>query len=138
MTFLMYIVISLIICYIYNVIIYIKEITMNAEILRGFTDAIILNILSVNDSYGYKISRHIIEKTNNQIDIKDATIYLAFKRMEKEKLITSYWSEDSSNARRKYYKITEEGKLYLSKKKKEWQNNRIILDKLLLGDINER
>ena len=37
-----------------------------------------------NDSYGYKISRNIIEKTNNKMDIKDATIYLAFKRMEKE------------------------------------------------------
>ncbi|MBE6156778.1 MAG: PadR family transcriptional regulator [Firmicutes bacterium] len=111
---------------------------MNAEILRGFTDAIILNVLSESDSYGYKISRHIIMKTNNKMDIKDATIYLAFKRMEKEKLITSYWSDDNNSARRKYYKITEEGKEYLNTKKKEWQNNRIILDKLLLGDTNER
>ena len=39
---------------------------MNGEILRGFTDAIILNILLESDSYGYKISRSIIEKTNNK------------------------------------------------------------------------
>lgn len=111
---------------------------MNAEILRGFTDAIILNILLEGDSYGYHISRKIIEKTNNLMDIKNATIYLAFKRMEKEQLITSYWSDDSSNsARRKYYKITNLGKKYLTEKKKEWQNNRNILDKLLLGDNYE-
>lgn len=117
---------------------YIKEINMNAEILRGFTDAIILNVLLNNDSYGYRISRSIIEKTNNRMDIKDATIYLAFKRMEKEKLITSYWSDNNSGARRKYYKITEEGKEYLNKKKNEWKNNRTILDQLLLGDDYER
>ena len=111
---------------------------MNAEILRGFTDAIILNCLLENDSYGYKISRGIIEKTNNLMDIKDATIYLAFKRMEKEKLIESYWSDNNSSARRKYYKITSDGKKYLSAKKKEWVNNKEILDILLLGDKYER
>ena len=111
---------------------------MNAETLRGFTDAIILNVLKEQDSYGYKISRYIIEKTNDKMDIKDATIYLAFKRMEKERLISSYWSDNNSGARRKYYKITEEGKRYLKDKKKEWQKNRNILDILLLGDIDER
>ena len=110
---------------------------MNAEILRGFTDAIILNVLLENDSYGYKISRSIIEKTNNKMDIKNATIYLAFKRMEKEKLITSYWSDCNSGVRRKYYKITNEGIKYLQKKKKEWLSNRDILN-TLLGDSNER
>lgn len=111
---------------------------MNAEILRGFTDAIILNVLKENDSYGYKISRHIIEKTNNQMDIKDATIYLAFKRMEKEKLISAYWSDNCIGARRKYYKITKTGLEYLENKKEEWLKNRDILDKLLLGDDDER
>ena len=56
---------------------------MTAEILRGFTDAIILNVLLEGDSYGYKISQSIIERTYNAMDIKNATIYLAFKRMEK-------------------------------------------------------
>lgn len=111
---------------------------MNAEILRGFTDAIILNVLLENDSYGYKISRRIVEKTNNKMDIKDATIYLAFKRMEKDNLIAAYWSDSKSGVKRKYYKITEAGKRYLIKKKKEWLNNRDILNRLLLGDMNER
>jgi len=110
---------------------------MNGEIIRGFTDAIILNCLLENDSYGYRISRNIIEKTNNLMDIKDATIYLAFKRMEKEKYIESYWSDEFNSARRKYYRITKEGKNYLNKKKKEWLNNKDILDKLL-GDNYER
>ncbi len=107
---------------------------MNAEIIRGFTDAIILNVLLEGDSYGYKISKCIIEKTDKAMDIKNATIYLAFKRMEKEGLITSYWNDNPDVARRKYYKITDDGKKYLQEKKKEWLSNKNILDKLLLGD----
>ena len=107
---------------------------MNAEILRGFTDAIILNVLLEGDSYGYKVSQSIIERTNNSMDIKNATIYLAFKRMEKEGLITSYWNDNPDVARRRYYKITTLGKKYLKDKKAEWNNNKQILDKLLLGD----
>jgi len=106
---------------------------MNAEIIRGFTDAIILNILKENDSYGYQISRTIIEKTDNLMDIKDATIYLAFKRMTKEGFIESYWSEQVDTPRRKYYKITKKGQEYLKLKKEEWLINRNILN-TLLGD----
>lgn len=106
---------------------------MNAEILRGFTDAIILNVLLEGDSYGYFVSKRIIEKTNNMMDIKNATIYLAFKRMEKDGLIKSYWSDDNEVARRKYYSITSQGKNYLKEKKTEWQKNKGILDSLLLG-----
>ena len=53
---------------------------MNAEILRGYTEAIILNILNKKDSYGYEISKTIIDKVDNKIDIKNATIYLALNR----------------------------------------------------------
>ena len=107
---------------------------MNAEILRGFTDAIILNVLLEGDSYGYKVSQSIIERTNNAMDIKNATIYLAFKRMEKEGLIISYWNDNPDVARRRYYKITAQGKKYLKDKKADWNKNKSILDKLLLGD----
>ena len=79
------------------------------------------------------ISKKIAEKVNNEIEITNATIYLAFKRMEKEKLITSYWSSSEVGARRKNYKTTDKGKDYLKDKKKEWKRNKTILDKLLGG-----
>lgn len=104
---------------------------MNMEILREYTEAIILNILNKKDSYGYRISKTIIDKVDNKIDIKNATIYLAFKRMEKDNLISSYWVDSEIGIRRKLYSITKEGKEYLKSKKKEWKNNKAILDKLL-------
>ena len=107
---------------------------MDIEMLNDYVEAIILNILNKKDSYGYEISKTIIDKVDNKIDIKNATIYLAFKRMEKEGLITSYWNDNPDVARRRYYKITAQGKKYLKDKKADWNKNKSILDKLLLGD----
>ena len=46
-------------------------------------------------------------------------------------LINSYWIDSEYGNRVKIYSITNEGKVYLKNKKKEWNDNKNILDKLL-------
>jgi PadR family transcriptional regulator PadR len=107
----------------------------SSEILRGNTDTIILGILREKDSYGYEIMKNIIARGNGLVDIKDATIYTAFKRMEKEELITSYWGGEDDGARRKYYSITQKGKDLYFQKVKEWKEINIVLNNLIGGDL---
>jgi DNA-binding PadR family transcriptional regulator len=78
--------------------------------------------------------KNIIERGNGLVDIKDATIYTAFKRMEKEELITSYWGGGDDGARRKYYSITPKGRKLYSLKVKEWKEINIVLNNLIGGD----
>lgn len=106
----------------------------SGEVLRGNTEAIILAMLKEKDSYGYEILKTIIDKSNGLIDIKDATIYTAFKRMEKDELICSYWGDELDGARRKYYSITENGKDYYHGKVMEWKEINVILNNLILGN----
>ncbi|HOK81348.1 MAG: PadR family transcriptional regulator [Clostridiales bacterium] len=106
---------------------------VNSDILRGHTDTIILRILSEGDSYGYEVAKRIIEDGEGYIDIKDATIYIAFKRMEENGLITTYWGEGVEGARRKYYKITQKGLEVYNNAVKEWKEVNRILNKLLIG-----
>lgn len=100
---------------------------MNKEILKEYTKTIILNILKQKDSSGYDISKKIEEY---KVNIESSDLYLALKRMEKNNLISSCWIE-TKEIRIKKYTITQEGKEYLKNKKKEWNNNKVILDKLL-------
>ena len=109
----------------------------SSDILRGHTETIILGILKDTDSYGYDILRTILEKGNGVLDIKDATIYTAFKRMEKEALITTYWGDEDIGARRKYYSITDKGRDYYLAKVKEWKEINIILNSLIGGNTSE-
>ncbi|MCQ4925556.1 PadR family transcriptional regulator [Tissierella carlieri] len=103
----------------------------SSEVLRGNTETIILAILMENDSYGYEIMKTIIERGKGLIDIKDATVYTAFKRMEKDKLITSYWGNEESGARRKYYRITPQGRDIYIQKVNEWKEITIIMNNLI-------
>lgn len=107
----------------------------SSEILRGNTETIILAILKDKDSYGYEILKTILEKGNGLLDIKDATIYTAFKRMEKEELITTYWGDEDEGARRKYYSITQKGKDHYFGKVKEWKEINVILNNLIGGNV---
>ncbi|MBQ9558195.1 MAG: PadR family transcriptional regulator [Clostridia bacterium] len=109
--------------------------TYSGEVLRGHTETIILAILRGGDSYGYEILKRILDAGGGMIDIRDATIYTAFKRMEKEGLITTYWGgEEAGGARRKYYSITDAGREYHERKAREWRELNVILNKLIGGD----
>ena len=106
----------------------------SSEILRGNTETIILAILKNKDSYGYEIMKNIIDRGKGLIDIKDATIYTALKRMEKEGVIATYWGDDDGGPRRKYYAITQRGREVYAQKAAEWREVNIVLNSLIEGN----
>lgn len=105
--------------------------SMTSDMLRGHTETIILAHLLDHDSYGYQINKDILEKTNNLYELKEATLYSAFRRMEQEGLIRSYWGDEGSGARRRYYGITPQGREAYTRQKREWEQTKIIIDKIL-------
>ena len=64
--------------------------SITSDLLRGHTETIILKLLIEKDSYGYEINKSIQEKTNNLFELKEATLYSAFRRLETAGLIASY------------------------------------------------
>ena len=56
--------------------------SITSDILRGHTEAIILAHLLEQDSYGYQINKDIMKKTDNRYELKEATLYSAFRRLE--------------------------------------------------------
>lgn len=102
-----------------------------SDLIRGHTDTIILSLLSLGDSYGYKINKDIMELTSNRFEFKEATLYTAFRRLEQAGFIASYWGDENSGARRRYYIITEKGRERYRQNLKEWERARAITEKLL-------
>ena len=102
-----------------------------SDLIRGHTDTIILSLLSVSDSYGYKINKDILELTGNRFEFKEATLYSAFRRLEQSGLIASYWGDENSGARRKYYTITDSGRKQYLDNLADWDKTKAIVDKLL-------
>lgn len=107
--------------------------SITSDLIRGNTDTIILSCLEKGDSYGYKINK-TVSAIADGYEMKEATLYTAFKRLEDSGCITSYWGEESVGARRRYYKITEQGETVLRQLRRDWEESKSIIDKLTKGN----
>ena len=105
---------------------------IGSDVMRGYNDLMILSLLLGGDSYGYEISRHIKEISDEKYVMKETTLYSAFTRMEKMGYITSYFGTETNGKRRTYYKITEEGRTFYRNKCEEWKLVKEVVDKFIL------
>ena len=83
---------------------------MTSDILRGYTDTMILSRLKEHDSYGYEINKELQKLSQGRFEMKEATLYTAFRRLESAGFIASYWGDEDQGARRRYYRLTDTGR----------------------------
>lgn len=107
---------------------------LSADILRGYTDDIILRQLAKGDSYGYQINKNVAALSGGAFEMKEATLYTAFRRLENAGFIRSYWGNEMSGARRRYYAITEIGLEKLTADQTAWKETKAQIDLLLLEE----
>ena len=105
--------------------------SISADTLRGHTDTIILTQLMRGDNYGYEINKNIQQRTNGEYGFKEATLYTAFRRLEAAGLIVSYWGDENTGARRRYYSITEPGRRAYQQYLQDWDNAKALIDSLI-------
>ena len=104
---------------------------LTSDLLRGHTDTIILKFLGDGDKYGYEITKLVLELSNHEYELKEATMYSSLKRLEHDGHITSYWGDETQGGRRKYYRITASGREQYESNKRNWNYAKAILEKLL-------
>ncbi len=80
-------------------------------------DAIVLAVVSrdIQGTYGYKITQEVREV----IDISESTLYPVLRRLQKDDCLEVYDMEFAGRNRR-YYKLTERGRLQLRLYEEEW------------------
>src|SRR6185437_11533633 len=71
----------------------------------------ILLALATKERHGYDIMKQVENDSQGKIKLGPGTLYGAIKRMLEEKLIIEI---QTSHARRKYYQLTEKGRIIFS------------------------
>ncbi|MBR5004620.1 MAG: PadR family transcriptional regulator [Erysipelotrichaceae bacterium] len=89
---------------------------MNPQFKKGVLDLIVMMIVEQNDVYGYELVKQVCEI----IPVKEGTIYPLLKRMTHDHLFITYLKESTEGPPRKYYHITDKGKLVLNQLKEDW------------------
>lgn len=83
----------------------------DAQLLKGILEGCVLAIISNGETYGYDILS-VLER-HGFTDIHEGTLYPVLVRLEKKNDIVCRIGKSPFGPKRKYYSITEEGKLDL-------------------------
>jgi PadR family transcriptional regulator PadR len=102
-----------------------------ADLLRGHTETIVLGVLNRGDSYGFEIFKTIRDATGGAYEIKEATLYASYRRLVRDGLVEAYWGDETQGGRRKYYRITDAGRMVYRRNVDAWVITRRIIDTLL-------
>ena len=88
-----------------------------SQLLKGIAPAVVLEILSRGQMYGYELSRTIEQRSGDILTLGKGTLYPLLYNLEAKKLVKGRWEKADSGRERRYYSITSKGKVQLAKQK---------------------
>ncbi|WP_020522101.1 PadR family transcriptional regulator [Catelliglobosispora koreensis] len=90
------------------------------DLVAASATPLVLGILSQQDSYGYAIIKQISELSGGQLEWTDGLLYPLLHRLERVGHIESFWQTPEGGRRRKYYRITDQGRTELAEHHRQW------------------
>ncbi len=104
---------------------------MAFPIFSNLLDALVLVILKKQDTYGYELT----QQAKEMMDISDSTLYPVLRRLQKDGILSTY-DVSIQGRNRRYYSITDKGKLKLCEYIEEWNNYKQTVEKVLSGGFD--
>ena len=89
---------------------------MNVQFKKGVLELIVLVAVNKKDMYGYEL----VAEVSKVVDVNEGTIYPLLKRLTNEHYFETYLRESTEGPPRKYYHLTDAGKIYKQQLENEW------------------
>src|SRR5688572_15978479 len=87
---------------------------------KGSADLLILALVDEQALHGYDIARQIEDRSGGTLTFTLASLYATLYRLEERSLIRGRWVERAGQRRRRYYRITDNGKAMLASQREDW------------------
>ena len=91
------------------------------ELKKGTTPLLILSLLEAEQRHGYELSKLLEQKTRGVVRVHAASLYPLLYRLEKQGLIEGRWVEKAGERRRRFYRLTRDGKRQLEAQRQSWK-----------------
>lgn len=95
---------------------------LDRELKKGSAELLILSLVESRPRHGYEISKLIETRSSGVLRFNVASLYPLLYRLEKRGWIQGKWVEKAGQRRRRYYKLTPEGKKVLKAQRSGWQS----------------
>lgn len=93
---------------------------LDRELKRGSAELLILSVLEARPRHGYDLSKLIQARSGGQLTFHIDSLYPLLYRLEERGWIKGTWVERAGERRRRFYKVTAEGRRVLAQQKKTW------------------
>ena len=90
-------------------------------LLQGTVDVLILRALARGPRHGYAVARWVHERTAGALQIEDAPLYKALRRLEAADCVDAEWGASEHNRRARYYRLTPKGRRRLRAEESSWR-----------------
>lgn len=105
------------------------------QLLHGVLDMCLLSIIAEEASYGYEMVNKL--RARGLTLASEGSIYPLLSRLQKQELIESYLVQSSEGPARKYYRMTDRGRVSLDQWRHDWFDFRHSVDVVLQGAGDE-
>ena len=90
------------------------------DLVAASATPMVLGILARGESYGYAILKQINEMSGGELTWTEGLLYPLLHRLERLGHIESSWHTPAGGRRRKYYRITDQGRAELAEQRRQW------------------
>jgi PadR family transcriptional regulator PadR len=104
--------------------------TLSKDLVAASAVPLILSILQRGDSYGYAIIQQVRELSGGEMEWADGMLYPILHRLEKRRLVVSYWGAANNGRKRKYYRLHRSGVKELEAQRQHWNKLHGLLQHL--------
>lgn len=108
---------------------YIESI-FDRELKKGSAELLILSLVEHRPRHGYEISKLIEERSEGVLRFNVASLYPLLYRLERRGWVDGRWVEKAGQRRRRYYRLTTEGKKVLAAQRHTWREFVIAIERV--------
>lgn len=104
------------------------------ELKKGSTELLVLALLEARMRHGYEIGKLIETRSGGQITFRIGSLYPVLCRLEDRGLISGRWVEKAGERRRRYYRLTAQGRNVLEQQRDEWSAFSAAVNRIVGGE----
>ena len=93
---------------------------LDRELKKGSAELLILSLLDARPRHGYELSKLIRSRSDGKLTFHIDSLYPLLYRLEERAWIKGTWVEKAGERRRRFYKVTAEGRRVLARQRKTW------------------
>src|SRR6185295_7081091 len=91
------------------------------DVKKGSAELLVLALVEDRARHGYEIAKLIEERSGGVLKFHIASLYPMLYRLERRRLIAGRWVEKAGQRRRRFYRLTAEGRRVLASHRSRWE-----------------